>query len=254
MKYAYSTYTSDSYEVLSSPISYTELLSGTGFMYAVELVHRINGRIIRSTQTELITRIDDLLDASRVRGGNLTYLTSDNIPVGLSLDSVDTLGGIGCSVVSLPQAIAGEMGLFVDYSLEFNAIIPVGAAASNGNPVVEFSEEVSARNPHGLGEFIMVPIEADRPQRHDTYPFLSSSYVQTGRVVWLRQGPPEPIGVIPPPLSPVDVHWSEVTITRPVSLKIVNGTRMFFAVDYSYPMELRQPLPGSAWQPRLTYP
>lgn len=252
MKFDYGGYTSDNNEVLRSPISYTELMSPTGYMYAVEVVHTIPGRIVRSTQNELLTRLGELKTASRIRGGDLTYTTNDGINVGLSLLSSDTIGGVGCSLLSLPQAKAGEMGLYVEYTLRFSAIVPVGASAGSGNPVIEFRESIEGTNPSGGGEFTMVPIEGDRPQRHDTYPFLSSTYLQSGRVVWLRQGPLEPLAAIPPPFSPADVHWSGVRVFRGEAMKWQNGVGLFFPVDYSYPMETREPLPGVAWRPRTS--
>ena len=252
MKFSYSTYTSDANEVLRSPISYQELMSDHGYVYGLEVQVQIQGQIIRDSNANLITRLNELRSIVPIRGGNFGYTGNDNSSTGLSINSSDTLGGLGISNFQLSQEGAGEMGLFAHYSLTISGIIAVGAAIG-GNPIVEFAQSFRMINPWTNGDFVTVPIQGDRPQRHDTYAFLPGQYIQTGRVVFLKEPPANVLGYLPPPISPGDVHWPQAEINRGEPRKVQNGYGLFWPVEYSYPMESTVPIGEAALRPTITY-
>lgn len=252
MKFAYSTYTSDTNEMLSGPISYAELLSDTGYMYALEWRVDITGVIIRDSYSNLVDRIGELKSIIAIRGANYVYTTNDDLSTGLSVASPNTVGGLGISNFALTQSMPGEMGLFANYSMTISGIIPVGAAAS-GNPIVEFEQTFRMINPDCNGEFVTVPIQGDQAQRQNTYISLPGHYIQTGRIVFLYQPPFNVSSYIPGPIVPADVHWTQAELSRLGPRKKQNGVGLLWPVEYSYPHESVVPYSQAILQPSISY-
>lgn len=236
MIWTYNGYTSTLHEArITIPAS--ELLrTKYGVVYAIRKQIEIEGRIVASSRTNMLTTVSNLKTACSADFGDFTWRYGDTTESGESILNSNTLGGIKAGPLSFPEGDGGEMSTYRHYRFSLSFVQPVSGV---GNVVVEFSETVEHENPEAVGDFDFIPL-ADQPwQLQLLYPFGVHRMTQQGTIVGLYGyvAPPPPIYTSSPPYKPALTRRS-----RGSARVYEGGVRMEFPLTYSYSFASNSPM------------
>lgn len=243
MYWSYNGYTADLHESVIK-ITANELRTARGQVYAYEKVVAITGRIIRTTRSDLLSRIAALKSACSSDGGDFVFKFSDNTDSGDGMTNTSTTGGVRVSPVSFPEGTGGEFSTWRKYAIQIKGTIASGIGLGM-NPIIEFRENMAHGNPTAAGNWELIPIMDGEWQAQTGYPTGKHQLTQSGTIVGLYGYPtvPSPVYSTSPPYKP---NLDKIAYGDPRRVE-PDGTFYEWPVTYSYSFES-----GTAMTPLAT--
>ncbi|TWT58872.1 hypothetical protein KOR42_22590 [Thalassoglobus neptunius] len=241
MRLTYGNYRHEIYETSASATAKV-LRTPRGHPYAVERRIALKGQLHAETQSELKSKIENVLQAYSQDGGDFSLDWNDGAQTpDLAIRNRDCIGGI--RVISRPtnqQVYNAEYSTYWDYAIELEAIERI--AAVNTQFLWSFEETIEFTGTGGPSR-VGIALKRERGDIQRPRRFTLCHAVQSGKVVGLN-GPPDIF--VPRP------RWAafeneELRRYSFFSPKNQNGTFTEFGIAYSYSFIHNAPFPGSPY-------
>ena len=210
-----------------------------GERYALRVTIGLTGAITGSSQSELVSNFQALIDAHAYDFYNFRWNYADDTETPIQLNDANTLGGVRVS--KLPAATIADQtqwANYVRYTVEYQADIDLFKLGQvPPNMVVSYQETISVRGNGGAIK-TYVPQDLELWKLQQTRRFSLVLATQQGTIVGLRQF-----------LNPPGPRWPDMLRNEEVELSAstprrVPGGWLEYPTTFAYRYHNNKPMPG----------